>query len=91
MARGFASQEALAEHLGMHRTFIGHLETGRKDFRLSTLIRVAEALDVELAELFRASGKTPLKARAAADGGRQARLRELAELERVLERLKKLS
>jgi transcriptional regulator with XRE-family HTH domain len=45
-------QEALADYLKMHRTFIGHLETGRKDFRLTTLIRVAEALGVPLSELF---------------------------------------
>ena len=36
----------------MHRTFLGHLETGRKDFRLTTIIRVADALGVTLSELF---------------------------------------
>jgi len=36
----------------MHRTFLGHLETGRKDFRLTTVIRVADALGVTLSELF---------------------------------------
>jgi transcriptional regulator with XRE-family HTH domain len=41
--RGFASQEAFADYCKMHRTFLGHLETGRKDFRLSTLIRVSES------------------------------------------------
>ena len=34
------------------RTFAGHLETGRRDFRLSSIIRVADALDVPIAELF---------------------------------------
>ena len=43
--RGFASQEALADYVKMHRTFIGHLETGRKDFRLTTIIRIAQALE----------------------------------------------
>ncbi|MFY9727246.1 MAG: helix-turn-helix transcriptional regulator [Bryobacteraceae bacterium] len=50
--RGFASQEAFADYCKMHRTFIGHLETGRKDFRLTTIIRVADALGTTLAELF---------------------------------------
>jgi transcriptional regulator with XRE-family HTH domain len=50
--RGFASQEAFADYCKMHRTFLGHLETGRKDFRLTTVIRVAEALGVTLSELF---------------------------------------
>ena len=50
--RGFASQEAFADYCKMHRTFLGHLETGRKDFRLTTVIRVAEALGVTLSDLF---------------------------------------
>jgi transcriptional regulator with XRE-family HTH domain len=50
--RGYASQEAFADYLGVHRTFMGHLETGRKDFRLTTLIRVANALGVTLSALF---------------------------------------
>src|SRR5260370_34454488 len=50
--RGFSSQEAFADYLGMHRTFMGHLETGRKDFRLTTLIRVSNALGVTLSDLF---------------------------------------
>ena len=50
--RGFASQEAFADYCKMHRTFLGHLETGRKDFRLTSIIRVADALGVTLAELF---------------------------------------
>jgi transcriptional regulator with XRE-family HTH domain len=50
--RGFTSQDTLADYLKMHRTFIGHLETGRKDFRMTTMIRVAEALGVTLSELF---------------------------------------
>lgn len=59
---GAALQEALPrrrrwpKHLDMHRTFIGRLETGRGDFRLRTPIRVTEALDVELADLFKERG-----------------------------------
>jgi transcriptional regulator with XRE-family HTH domain len=50
--RGISSQETFADYLGMHRTFVGHLETGRKDFRLTTIIRVADALGATLSELF---------------------------------------
>jgi transcriptional regulator with XRE-family HTH domain len=50
--RGFTSQEKFADYCGVDRTFAGHLETGRRDFRLSTIIRVANALDVPIAELF---------------------------------------
>ena len=31
---------------------MGHLETGRKDFRLTTLIRVSSALGISLSDLF---------------------------------------
>lgn len=50
--RGFKSQEKFADFCGVDRTFMGHLETGRRDFRLSTIVRVANALDVPVAELF---------------------------------------
>jgi transcriptional regulator with XRE-family HTH domain len=50
--RGFTSQEKFADYCGVHRTFMGHLETGRKDFRLTTIIRVSEALGISLSELF---------------------------------------
>ncbi len=38
---------------------MGHLETGRRDFRLSTIVRVAEALDVAVADLFLEPGRGP--------------------------------
>jgi hypothetical protein len=47
---GSAAQEEFADYCKMHRTFLGHLETGRKDFRLTTIIRVADALGVTLQE-----------------------------------------
>ena len=79
----------------MHRTFIGHLETGRKDFRLTMLSRVAEALDVPLAELFsgietgekvKASPKVPAPAT-----NRYGLLKEISVLEGTVERLKGLA
>lgn len=47
------SQEELADELGMHRTYVGHIEQGRKDCRLSTLMRLAEALEVPLSALMK--------------------------------------
>jgi transcriptional regulator with XRE-family HTH domain len=49
--QGFDSQDAFSEFMGLHRTVVGFWETGRKDLRLSTLLRVAEALGVTLSEL----------------------------------------
>jgi len=92
LQRGFASQEAFADYLKVHRTFVGHLETGRKDFRLTTLIRIAEALEVPLADLFSGlEADKPLKLnRRTAISGRSAILRELKAVERGVQRVKAL-
>lgn len=45
------SQEDFADRLGMHRTQLGHIEQGRKDCRLSTLVRLGEALGVPPSKL----------------------------------------
>jgi transcriptional regulator with XRE-family HTH domain len=52
IAKGFKSQEGFADYCGVHRTFMGHIETGKKDFRLSTIIRISNALNVTLSDLF---------------------------------------
>lgn len=39
------SQEAFADHIGMHRTQYSFVERGKRDFRLSTLERVARGLE----------------------------------------------
>lgn len=57
-AAGF-SQEAFAHVLGMHRTQLGHIEQGRKDCRLSTLVRIADGLDVPLTELLQSLSPDP--------------------------------
>jgi transcriptional regulator with XRE-family HTH domain len=92
--RGFTSQEDLAEYLKVHRTFVGHLETGRKDFRITTLIRTAQALGVSLSEMFKGTDTDSApKAKRGVKRGAQERLallRELAALERSVERLKQL-
>jgi len=91
--RGFTSQEAFADYLGMHRTFMGHLETGRKDFRLTTLIRVAEALEVPLSELFsNLSSESMGKDKKKVPVGRKEPLVQEAEaLERTAKKLRKLA
>lgn len=41
------SQEVLAERAGVHRTYIGMLERGEKNATLSSIERIAMALDVD--------------------------------------------
>ena len=91
--QGFSSQEAFAAYLNTQRAFIGHLETGRKDFRLSTLIRVAEALDVSLSGLFAGvdGGEAPKdKTNRQGKVDREALLKETAALERSVRHLRAL-
>jgi transcriptional regulator with XRE-family HTH domain len=45
------SQEALAQVGGLHRTEISLLERGQREPRLSTIVALARALDVEPARL----------------------------------------
>jgi transcriptional regulator with XRE-family HTH domain len=45
-ARGL-SQEALADTLGVHRTYIGGLERGERNVTLQTVERLAERLGVD--------------------------------------------
>ncbi|WP_396616105.1 helix-turn-helix domain-containing protein [Lysobacter soli] len=47
------SQEEMAAILGMHRTQLGHIEQGRKDCRLSTVMRLADALQLPLSSLLK--------------------------------------
>jgi len=90
--RGFKSQEAFADYCKLHRTFVGHLETGRKDFRLSTIIHVAEMLGVTLEFLFAGieqDAESKSKVRRLSKTDSRSMLRELDELERNIEQLKK--
>lgn len=45
------SQEQLAGRAGLHSTEISRLERGVRDPRLSTIVRIAQALNVPLAAL----------------------------------------
>jgi transcriptional regulator with XRE-family HTH domain len=50
-AKGW-SQEWLAEEAGSHRTYLGGIETARRNPSLRNLIRIARALGVTMAGLF---------------------------------------
>ena len=52
IARGY-SQEAFAEVLGVHRTYMGGLERGERNLTLRSLERIAERLNVPVLELLR--------------------------------------
>ena len=47
------SQEALADRSGLHWTFLGQVERGRRNLSLHNLLKVARALGVDPAELVR--------------------------------------
>lgn len=46
------SQEAFAEKCGMHRTYISAIECFRRSISLENIQRIAEALDIEVYQLF---------------------------------------
>lgn len=48
------SQQALADRASMGRTEVGDFERGKRDFRLFSAVRIAGALQVDIAELFSA-------------------------------------
>ena len=50
-AKGW-SQKWLAEEAGIHRTYLGGIETARRNPSLRNLIRIARALGVTVAGLF---------------------------------------
>lgn len=47
------SQEAFAELLGWHRTYIGGLERGERNLSLRALERIAGRLGIDASELLR--------------------------------------
>ena len=51
------SQEQFAQICGLHRTYMGHVERGEKNVSLSTMVRISDALNVGLSDLFAAGQK----------------------------------
>jgi transcriptional regulator with XRE-family HTH domain len=51
------SQEAFAEVLGYHRTYVGGLERGERNLTLRSVERLAEMLDLEPLELLGSKGR----------------------------------
>lgn len=47
------SQEAFADHIGMHRAQYSFVERGKRDIRLSTLERVARGLEMPIWTILR--------------------------------------
>ena len=47
------SQERLADEAGLHRTYIGHVERGEVNLTVWNLLRIADALGTDPAELVR--------------------------------------
>ncbi|HLW53451.1 MAG TPA: helix-turn-helix transcriptional regulator [Candidatus Angelobacter sp.] len=46
------TQEELAYTTGMGRSFTSAIETGKKDIRLSTVVKLANVFEVHIAQLF---------------------------------------
>ena len=55
-AKGF-SQEGFADHVGLHRTYIGSVERGEKNISLDNIERVAKALGLNPADLLHEAQK----------------------------------
>ncbi len=47
------SQESLADRCGVHWTFLGQVERGRRNLSLHNLLKLATGLDVDACELVR--------------------------------------
>jgi transcriptional regulator with XRE-family HTH domain len=50
--RGF-SQEAFADHVGLHRVAVGWIEQGRRVPSLKTLVKISHGLGISVSELLK--------------------------------------
>ena len=46
------AQEALAEKAGLHRTYVGGVEQGRRNVSLLNIVKLSQVLGVEAASVF---------------------------------------
>jgi transcriptional regulator with XRE-family HTH domain len=54
--RGF-SQEAFADHAGLHRVAVGWIEQGRRVPSLKTLVKISQGLGISVSELLKGVDK----------------------------------
>lgn len=54
------SQEELADRAGLHRTYIGGVEQGRRNLSLLNIMKIAKALEIEPEDLFAAISKSKI-------------------------------
>ena len=47
------TQEAAAERMGLHWTYLGQVERGRRNVSLHNIVRIAEGLEMDAGELVR--------------------------------------
>jgi transcriptional regulator with XRE-family HTH domain len=52
------SQEAFADRVGLHRTYIGSFERGERNLSLQNLVRIANAFDLPLSSLLAEAEET---------------------------------
>lgn len=57
------SQEAFAEVLGVHRTYMGGLERGERNLTLRSLERIAHTLKLDPRDLLEGANRSPRKPR----------------------------
>ena len=51
------SQEAFADLVGLHRTYVGSVERGERNVGIDNLIKLAKGLDISLSVLIRDAEK----------------------------------
>lgn len=48
------SQEELADRAGLHRTYISHIENGKREISVETLCKIAKGFEITASELMEA-------------------------------------